>query len=53
MRPSTMPATTFSPMLRIAPSPKRMSAPTEAKLETDSLTSGGSTLMPMRRHSLR
>ncbi len=30
-----------------------MSVPTAVKLATDSLTSGGSTLMPMRRHSFR
>ncbi len=39
-------ATTLAPTLRTAPSPKRMSLPTEAKFCTDSLTSGGSTVMP-------
>ena len=46
-------STTGRPTLRIAASPKRMSVPTAAKLAIDSLTSGGSTLMPMCRHSLR
>ncbi len=45
--------TTGRPTLRIAARPKRMSVPTAAKLAIDSLTSGGSTLMPMCRHSLR
>ena len=30
-----------------------MSVPTGAKFSSDSLTSGGSTLMPIRRHSSR
>ena len=46
-------STTLAPTLRIAESPKRMSVPTGAKSDCDSLTSGGRTLMPMRRHSLR
>ncbi len=52
-RASLTPSTTFAPTLRTAPMPKRMSSPTAAKYRFDSLTSGGSTLMPMRRHSLR
>ena len=46
-------ATTFAPTLRTAPSPNRMSAPTDAKFSTDSLTSGGSTVMPSLRQSAR
>ena len=46
-------ATTFSPTLRIADKPKRMSAPTGVKFESEELTSGGSTLMPIRRHSCK
>ncbi len=33
--------------------PNLMSVPTGVKIVSDSLTSGGSTLMPIRRHSLR
>ncbi len=47
-------STTFWPTLRTAVSPKRItSSPWAAKLDSDSLTFGGSTLMPMRRHSFR
>ena len=46
-------ATTFAPTLRTAPSPYRMSSPTEAKFRPDSLTSGGSTVMPSLRQSAR
>ena len=49
----TTASTTLVPTLRIAAIPNRMSVPTAAKLATDSLTSGGRTLMPIRRHSLR
>ena len=52
-RAATTDSTTFPPTLRIALRPKRMSVPTGVKLESDSLTSGGSTLIPIRRHSLR
>jgi hypothetical protein len=48
-----MPSTTLLPTLRIAVSPKRMSLPTGVKLAEDSLTSGGSTWIFIRRHSLR
>ncbi len=48
-----MPETTLWPTLRTAPRPKRMSSPTAVKNPIDSFTSGGSTVMPMRRHSLR
>ncbi len=53
VRAFTMSSTTLKPTLRIAPMPKRMSSPTAAKKPIDSLTSGGMTLMPIRRHSLR
>ncbi len=46
-------STTFQPTLRIAVSPNRMSVPTGVKLASDSLTSGGSTWIFIRRHSLR
>jgi hypothetical protein len=46
-----MTSTTFVPVLRIAARPNLMSRPTAANVATDSLTSGGSTLMPVRRHS--
>jgi hypothetical protein len=52
-RAAMIASTTLRPTLRIASMPKRMSVPTAAKLATDSLESGGRTLMPMRRHSLR
>ncbi|SKY35320.1 Uncharacterised protein [Mycobacteroides abscessus subsp. abscessus] len=45
--------TTPDPTLRIAARPKRMSVPTAAKLCCDSLTSGGSTVMPSLRQSAR
>ena len=41
------------PTLRTADSPNRMSVPTVAKFFSEALTSGGSTLMPMVRHSAR
>ena len=53
LRAATIASTTFAPTLRIAARPNRMSVPTAANVATDSLTSGGSTLMPIRRHSLR
>ena len=46
-------ATTPSPTLRIAASPKRISFPRGVYSASDSLTSGGNTLIPMRRHSER
>ena len=46
-------ATTFSPTLRIAVKPNRISAPRGVYSESDSFTSGGSTLIPMRRHSFK
>ena len=52
-RVATIASTTLVPTLRIAARPNRMSVPTAAKFATDSLTSGGSTLMPIRRHSPR
>ena len=52
-RVSMICSTTFQPTLRIAVSPKRMSVPTGVKLACDSLTSGGSTWIFIRRHSLR
>ncbi|WP_158591109.1 hypothetical protein [Kocuria tytonis] len=53
LRASTMAWTTLAPTLRTAPMPKRMSVPTGVKFSSDSLTSGGSTVMPMWRHSVR
>ena len=52
-RAATIASTTLAPTLRMAVRPKRMSSPTAVKFADDELTSGGSTVMPMRRHSLR
>ena len=52
-RARTIASTTLCPTLRIEASPKRMSVPTAVKSADDSFTSGGSTLMPIRRHSAR
>ena len=41
----------FSPMFFMATSPKRMFPPTTVNLASDSFTSGGSTFMPISRHS--
>ena len=46
-------STTFSPTFLMADKPKRMSFPTGANSLRDSFTSGGNTLIPMRRHSFR
>ena len=46
-------STTFSPTFLIADKPKRISFPTGANSLKDSLTSGGNTLIPMRRHSFK
>ena len=53
LRAAQIASTTLTPTLRIPPRPKRMSAPTGAKLRTESLTSGGRTVIPIRRHSAR
>jgi hypothetical protein len=53
VRAATIASTTFAPTLRMAVRPNRMSVPTGVKFAADSFTSGGSTLMPSRRHSLR
>ena len=51
-RASRIDFTAPRPTPLMAESPKRMrSAPTTAKLTSDSLTSGGSTSMPISRHS--
>ena len=52
-RAAMIPSTTLWPTLRIACRPNRMSVPTAANRPTESLTSGGRTLMPIRRHSPR
>ena len=52
-RARTIESTTLCPTLRTEARPKRMSVPTAVKSQEDSLTSGGSTLMPIRRHSAR
>ncbi|CPU65892.1 Uncharacterised protein [Mycobacteroides abscessus] len=46
-------STTFAPTLRTPVRPKRMSPPTAVNFAAESFTSGGSTVMCMRRHSLR
>jgi hypothetical protein len=53
LRAAMIEDTTLAPTLRTAPRPKRISVPTEAKFSSDSLTSGGSTVMPRRRQSER
>ena len=53
VRAATTPSTTFRPTLRTAVSPNRMSVPTAVKFASDSFTSGGSTAIPIRRHSAR
>ena len=53
LRAVIIPSTTFAPTLRTAPMPKRISSPTGANVSSDSFTSGGSTVMPMRWHSFR
>ncbi len=52
-RAAMIASTTLAPTLRIAVRPKRMSSPTAVNLAAESLTSGGSTVMCMRRHSPR
>ena len=53
LRVRTSESTTLAPTLRMAPSPKRISVPRGVKSRSESLTSGGSTLRPIRRHSCR
>ena len=53
VRVATTEPTTLAPTLRMAVSPNRMSGPVGVKLASDSLTHGGSTRMPIRRHSAR
>ncbi len=53
VRASTIASTTLVPTFRIAARPNRMSLPTGVNVAADALTSGGSTVMPIRRHSLR
>jgi hypothetical protein len=53
LRVATIASTTFAPTLRIAARPNRTSSPTAVNVATDALTSGGSTLTPMRRLSDR
>jgi len=53
LRLVTIEATTPVPTLRTADSPNRMSVPTGAKSRTEVFTSGGSTLIPMDRHSAK
>ena len=54
LRAATIESTTLAPTLRTAARPNRMSLPTGGEVGSeDSFTSGGSTLMPIRRHSFR
>ena len=53
VRADLMDATTPSPTFRIAANPKRISLPRGVYSALDSFTSGGRTLIPMRRHSER
>ena len=50
-RAALIEATTPSPTLRIAAKPNRISIPRGVYSASDSFTSGGKTLLPMRRHS--
>jgi hypothetical protein len=52
-RVATIASTTFVPTFRTAARPNLMSCPTGVKLAADAFTSGGSTLIPIRRHSFR
>ena len=53
LRVATIASTTLTPTLRMAARPNRTSSPTAVNVATDSFTSGGSTLMCIRRDSLR
>src|SRR5579875_54985 len=53
LRVATMASTTLLPTLRTAARPNLMCSPTGVKLAADAFTSGGSTLIPVRRHSFR
>ena len=53
LRAAMIASTTFAPTLRMAARPKRTSAPTAVNVATDALTSGGSTVTPIRRDSDR
>ena len=48
-----MASTTAVPTLRTAASPNRMSLPTGVKIAVEAFTSGGRTVIPIRRHSFR
>ena len=51
MRARRIASTAPSPTFLMAASPNRMSLPTTVKKMSDWFTSGGSTRMPMSRHS--
>ena len=53
LRVATMASTTAVPTFRTAASPNRMSPPTGVNVAAEAFTSGGSTVIPMRRHSFR
>ena len=53
LRAATIDSTTLSPTLRMAAMPNLMSVPTGVKFAVEAFTSGGSTLIPIRRHSFR
>ncbi len=52
-RAASIASTTLMPTLRTAARPNLMSSPTGVKLAEEAFTSGGSTRMPIRRHSFR
>src|ERR1022692_1025719 len=53
VRAATMDSTTAAPTLRTAAMPNRISESTGVNRAVDEFTSGGRTLIPIRRHSLR
>ena len=53
VRAATIASTTLVPTFRTAARPNRMSPPTGVKVAAEALTSGGSTVIPIRRHSFR
>ena len=53
LREATTEVTTLTPTLRTAVRPNRMAWPVGVKSASEELTSGGRTLIPIRRHSAR
>jgi hypothetical protein len=53
VRAAMIASTTAPPTLRTAARPNRMSSPTGVKIAVEAFTSGGRTVIPILRHSLR